>query len=286
MSYVPVMNQGLIALHGATGTQGAAIAAALTARDWSVRSLARRVGEQRGAVAVDQADSTALAEAYRGAQAVVVQLPLVFDAGVIDRQVDGIVGALQTAGTSQVVLNTNAPVPPAPIGVPFVDGRVRLASTLRDFVPRLTVVAPLFAYMENLAIPSSRDRIVDDGELAYPVPEHYEMPWLAVADLAGLVANLLEDSAPPDSVLMAGPQALRGSDAAEAMTYAVGRPVRWVTIDHAAYEVMLVPHLGPEAGSGVASFYAAPPAPSDMSAIPGLVRGTTTFREWVNARQW
>jgi uncharacterized protein YbjT (DUF2867 family) len=165
-----------------------------------------------------------------------------------------------------------------------VDGPVRLARSLPDATPVTTVVAPLFAYMENLAITSSTERIRARGELAYPVPAEFPMPWLALDDLAEVVADVLDDPAPAADRLVAGPEALRGPDAAAELAAAIGRDVRWVTIDHDEFESMLAPDLGPQAAAGVASFYAVQAHENATPLGPGLLHGATTLRQW--ASRW
>jgi uncharacterized protein YbjT (DUF2867 family) len=61
-----------IAVHGATGRQGAPIAAQLARSGYAVRSLSRATG-------ADLTDRASLAAAYAGADAVVLQFPLVYD---------------------------------------------------------------------------------------------------------------------------------------------------------------------------------------------------------------
>jgi uncharacterized protein YbjT (DUF2867 family) len=281
------MNQRTVVVHGATGTQGAPVARRLADRGWHVVGLARDTSgmpEHVTAAAADLADVRSLADAYQRADAVVVQLPLVFDAAAIDAHVGNVLEALKQAGAQRVVFNANSPLPSEEIGIPFVDGRVRLAAGLSSAAPVSTVVAPLFAYMENLAIVSSAERIRARGELAYPVPAEFPMPWLALDDLAGVVADVVDNPEPPTHRLVAGPEALRGPEAAAELATALGRDVRWVTIDHVEFESMLVPDLGPEAAAGIASFYAAPPAESGTPPGPGLVHGATTLEEW--ASRW
>lgn len=264
-------------VYGASGSQGGAIVRSLRRAGWDVTPISRGGG-------VDIDDLDALGAVHRDAGAAVVQLPLEFDPEVIDRQVDNIVRAVATARVPRVILNPNARLPPEEIGVPFVDGRVRLARRLRD-VASVTVVAPLFAYMENLQIPSSRQRIAG-GELAYPVPEEFAMPWVATDDLARAITDALASPAAPADQVVAGPELLRGADAAALLTEALGRPVRWVTVDHEGYAAMLVPHLGTDAGAGIASFYAAPPHAVQLDEVPGLVRGATSLRDWALAQTW
>lgn len=291
------MNQRTVVVHGASGAQGAPVARRLQREGWRVAGVARGPGglpDHVVPVRADLGDPAALAAAYEGADAVVVQLPLEFDPAVIAAQVDHVVAAVRRAGVTRVVLNASSPLPPGEIGIPFVDGRVRLARELAASVPATTVVAPVFAYMENLAIPASARRLRERGELAYPVPAAFPMPWLAADDLAATVADLLAAPAPvppgttpggvvPGVRLVAGPEALTGPAAAERVGGALGRPVTWVTIDHTEYEAMLRPHLGTEAAAGIAGFYASPP-PGSAPPGPEPVRGPTTLAAWATSR--
>lgn len=280
------MNHRTVVVHGASGVQGAPVARALLDRGVRVVGIARdtsRLPDGTVAARADLADADALAAAYRDADAVVVQLPLAFAPDLIEAHTRGIVAAVRRAEVGRVVLNTSSPVPHNELGVPFVDGRVRLVHALREAVAKATVVAPLFAYMENLAIPSSAERIRQRGELAYPVPDGFPMPWLALDDLAHAVADLLEDPAPPAQRALAGPAALPGPDAAAELAAALGRDVRWVSIDHVEYESMLAPHLGKASAAGIAAFYAPRPADAEPPSPPtDVVYGTTTLRHWAS----
>jgi uncharacterized protein YbjT (DUF2867 family) len=64
------MNIKTIAVHGATGSQGAPVAALLSAAGHRVRPLSRATG-------ADLLELASLEAAYAGADAVVLQLPLV-----------------------------------------------------------------------------------------------------------------------------------------------------------------------------------------------------------------
>lgn len=280
------MNHRTVVVHGASGAQGAPVARALLDRGVRVFGIARdpsRLPDGVIAARADLADADALATAYQGADAVVVQLPLAFAPDVIDAHTRAVVAAVERAEVGQVVLNTGSPVPPDEVGTPFVDGRIRLARALREAAATATVVAPLFAYMENLAIPSSAQRIRERGELAYPVPDDLPVPWLALDDLANAVADLLEDPAPPTRRILAGPAALAGPDAAAELTAGLGRDVRWVSIDHVEYAAMLAPHLGKASAAGIAAFYAPRPADAEPPAPPAdVVHGTTPLRHWAS----
>jgi uncharacterized protein YbjT (DUF2867 family) len=285
------MSTSTVVVHGAAGTQGAAIVRRLVAAGHRVRAVVRRtpaggVHPNATPVVADLLDPGALVDAYLGADAVVVQLPLVFAADTAVPQARAVLEALRKAAVPRVVFNTAAALAPEPVGVPFVDARVLLAAELADAVPRASIVSPASTYMENIAAPWSWP-LVGAGQLAYPLPASLPNPWLALDDLGAAVVDLLSAPVPPPLQVVAGPQALTGEEAAAELALALERPVRWRTVDPGEYERMLAPHLGPEAAAGVAAAYVPPPpgAPQAPPPDPAVVRtGTTTLRGWA-ARQ-
>jgi uncharacterized protein YbjT (DUF2867 family) len=276
------MTETTVVLHGATGTQGRALLHGLLTAGHHVRAVARRpspsaAGRAVQPVAADLLDLDALTAAYAGADAVVIQLPINFDDDA-PRQAETVLAALAKAGVRRAVFNTAGGLPPAtPIGVPFVDARVRLAAGLPDVVEHASVIGPAGPYLENIIAPWSRPLIRDRGELRYPIPAEAPIPWSAAADLATAIAELTVAAAPAPARIVAGPALLTGPELAAVVTPAAGRPVRWHTIDPAEYARMLTPHLGAAAAEGIASVYTAPaPAPD-----PALVtRGETTAAAW------
>src|ERR671910_2059617 len=101
-----------ITVHGATGSQGAPVAALLTAAGHDVRPATRASGADLG-------DRASLEAAYAGADAIVLQLPLVYDERALAMG-ENAARAAEAAGVRHLVINTGAPLPPEPIGVPFL----------------------------------------------------------------------------------------------------------------------------------------------------------------------
>ncbi|KAB2342697.1 SDR family oxidoreductase [Actinomadura rudentiformis] len=285
------MKNSWIVVHGASGAQGAPVVRHLLAAGHDVRALTRHgrsVDPAAQAVPADLLDTDALAGAYRGADGVVVQLPLVFAPDLALAQAESVLRALQSAGVPRVVFNSGTRLPPAPLGVPFVDARVMMATRLAEHVPSATVVAPAITYMENLVAPWSAPK-VRAGELAYPLDAEAEVPWVALDDLATTVVDLLGMDSPPGLQVVTGPQALTGEQAAAELSAVLGHQVRWRTIDPAEYERMLAPHLGTEAAAGIAAAYAppAPGAPPTPEPDPAVLRtGVVTLKEWASRQDW
>ncbi len=253
-------------VHGATGEQGAAIVRGLLSAGHRVRGIVRRVSGSRlhpdaEPVRAELLEPGSLTAAYSGADAVIVQLPLVFAADLAVRQAEAVLAGLRAAGVRRAVLNPGAMLPTAPVGVPFVDARVLVSAELPRSVEVATVIGPARTYMENLAAPWSAP-LVRAGEVAYPLPGDLPVPWVALDDLGTAVAALITSTAPPSFQIVAGPQALTGDQVAAELSAALEHPVRWNAITPAAYQEMLAPHLGAEAAEGVAAAYT-PPRPGN-----------------------
>jgi uncharacterized protein YbjT (DUF2867 family) len=279
------MSETTIVVHGATGTQGTAIVRALRAAGHRIRAVARRPRASTDPavepVVADLLDRDALVAAYTGADAVIVQLPLHF-ASDATRHADAVLTALSKGGVPRAVFNTGGVLPAGPIGVPFVDARVRLAARLPDAVPVASVVAPASMYLENLVAPWSRTLVHRDGEVRYPLPAHLPNPWVAADDLAAVVAELAV-AAPPTTRYVAGPSALTGPQVAAEVEDAIGRRVRWHTIEPQEYARMLTPHVGQATAAGIAAAYVNPAPRPDPSL---LVHGSTTVRAWAARQDW
>jgi uncharacterized protein YbjT (DUF2867 family) len=245
------MKPKTIAVHGATGSQGAPVARRLAARGHTVRPLSR-------ASSTDLFDRASLECAYARADAVVLQLPLIYDERVL-QIADNAARAVEAAGVAQLVINASAPLPATPIGVPFLDARHRAAAA---DVACVTVLQPT-TYLENLSAPWSAQRVVTQGVVAYPVPGDAPMAWLATADMARAVERAIDDEV-TGWFALPGPVAT-GNEVAGAIGAALGRAVIWHAITPDAYAELLRPQLGDHAADGTAEIYrmraAAPPAP-------------------------
>jgi uncharacterized protein YbjT (DUF2867 family) len=267
-----------IAVHGATGPQGAPVASLLTAAGYDVRPATRASG-------VDLGDRASLEAAYAGADAVVLQLPLVYDERAI-AMADNAARAAEAAAVRHLVINTGGPLPPTPIGVPFVDAR-HLAATAD--VPLVSVLQPT-TYLENLSAPWSATRVARDGVVAYPVPAEAPMRWVATEDVAVAIERAIARS-------MAGWFALpgiarTGHEIAAVLGEVLRRPVRWETISADAFGDLLRPHVGDHAADGTAAVYAMlasappPPAPDPAPAQDALDWAPRDAATWARGTQW
>jgi uncharacterized protein YbjT (DUF2867 family) len=266
----------IIAVHGATGSQGAPVAAALTAAGHVVRPVTRASG-------ADLLDRLSLEVAYGGADAVVLQLPLVYDERALE-MAENAARAAEETGVTHLVVNAGGLMPPEPIGVPFVDARHRAAAA---DVACVTVLQPT-TYMENLSAPWSADRVAS-GDVDYPVPGEAPMRFVATADVAGAVARAIERAAAGWFALPG--RAVTGHDVAAALGAVLGRPVRWRTIAPAEFADRMRPFVGDHAADGTAAVYemlaaSPPPAPDPGPARGALDWSPRDIATWAREVSW
>jgi uncharacterized protein YbjT (DUF2867 family) len=140
--------------------------------------------------------------------------------------------------------------------------------------------------MENLSAPWSAP-LVSDGVIAHPLPAELPLPWVALADLAEHVAAAVRGPGQQRG-LISGPRALTGDEAADALSVALARPVRWETIEPAEHEEMMRPHLGDHAAEALSRHFdvlaagltLAEPDPVDLRC------GRTGLGAWASSQVW
>jgi uncharacterized protein YbjT (DUF2867 family) len=278
----------VVAVHGATGVQGAAIARRLLDHGHRVRAVARHPDPWHGLLpgcescAADLMDADALAYAYAGADAVVVQLPLVFDERAVI-QAERVAEALHSSEVRRVVFNTGGPTPSEPVGLPYLDARTLLAGDLEGGPFSATVLEPVAGYMEHFSASWSAP-LVREGVLAFPLSPDACVPWVALDDVADQIAAALAGDEPP-RMQICGPAPLTGEQAADTLGRALGRSVQWTTLDPGEYADMLRPYTGDQIADGLAATLSQ--APPQLRPDPALLRvGGTDLEAWARSLAW
>ena len=267
------MTTNTVAVHGASGTQGSALANRLRAAGYQIRPLTSR--------SIDLTDIESLVHAYRHADAVVVQLPLVFDPVALS-YAETVLAALEKASVRRAMLNTGGPLPSEPVGVPYVDARWLLADRLPEAVESAWIFGPGGPYLENLLQPWSMRRVRERGELVYPLPGTLALPWVTLDDIGDAMAAALSGVWETRVNLLSGPQPIAGNMIAEAVAAAADRQVRWVQATPDEYQPLLATVIGADAAANVIAHAAAlTVAPAEM-----VRPGPTTIKQWALRHDW
>ncbi|GAA1390936.1 NmrA family NAD(P)-binding protein [Kitasatospora putterlickiae] len=239
-------------IHGATGAQGAPVAAALAAVGAPVTALTRNAGAVVAGArvrAVDLRATDTLADAYRGADGVFVHLPL---GGPEDRlrHAHNVVAALNAARPGRVVFSTSGGTP-----VEFADPAVTaVIDGLRRSGLSHAVIAPRL-FLENLLLPPVVTGAREQGVLRYPLPDGYPVSWVSHLDVADAVVALLGRPDVTGLIEVGLRPAVTGPELAEAFAARLGHAVTYEALTPAAFGDLLAPLLGTDAAAGVAGLY-------------------------------
>jgi uncharacterized protein YbjT (DUF2867 family) len=289
-----------VAVVGATGFQGGAVARLLAERHHRVRTLTRRPAGDRpplpdaSFVAGDLARPQDVRRLFEGTTHAAVTLPLVYERERVRLYARNIALAAMEAGVERLVLNTNTRVPHGPTTVPAFETRRIAEDVLRDSGVPLVVVRPP-VYLDNLFSPWNGPALVDEGVLAYPLPPSTPTAWLSHRDLAEAVyAALTVDGLDGRTFDIGGTHSLTGPELADAFGRGLGRRVQYVQLPPAVFQRGLAQLLGPDTAAGVAGIYhymATGADPLLLAADDGVAAEVLGVRaapvdEWVTRQPW
>ncbi|GAA4899837.1 SDR family oxidoreductase [Streptomyces coeruleoprunus] len=250
-----------VAVVGATGFQGGAVARLLADRNHRVRTLSRRPEGDRpplpgvACASGDLGSAEDVRALFEGATHAAVVLPLVYDRERVLRYAQHIAAAARSAGVRRIVYNANTRVPRTTTGVAAFETRRIAEDVLRESGVPLVVLRPP-VYLDNLFSPWNGPALVNEGVLAYPLPERTRTAWLSHQDLAEAVyAALTVDGVAGRTFDIGGERGLTGQELAAAFARSLGRPVRYVPLDPEVFEQGLARVLGADAAAGVAGLY-------------------------------
>ena len=235
---------------GATGNTGGATAASLLAAGVPVRVLLRDPGQAalwkaRGAeVAVgDNADASALARAFRGAEAVYVlnppayTLPDLFDRA--RRVAEAILKAAQRTRPKRLVVLSSIGAHLA-FGTGIILTNRAFEQILGDAPCPVTFLRPAY-FLENWKLAASvagRDGVLP----SFLAPLGRAIPMVGAADIGRTAAAAMRDPSPPRLIELAGPRDYSPRDAAAAFTATLGRRVTPFEIPVSEWPSVLSPY--------------------------------------------
>lgn len=289
-----------VAVVGATGFQGGAVARLLAERHHRVRALTRRPSADRpplpGAffLAGDLGRPEDVRRLFEGTTHGFVTMPLVYDPEQVEEYALNVAEAALDAGIVRLVFNANTRIPLGPTDVAAFETRRLAERVLRDSGVPLVVIRPP-VYLDNLFSPWNGPALVDEGLLAYPLPASARTAWLSHRGLAeAALAALTREGLEGRTFDVGGERSLTGGELASAFGRGLGRAVRYEELDPAAFERALGRLLGPETAAGVAGIYhymatGADPllmADDDGVSTEVLALAPAPVEEWVARQPW
>ncbi len=187
-----------IAVAGATGKQGGAVARRLLDRGHTVRALTRnpdkpaaQVLAERGAelARADLEDRASLDAALKGAAAL-FSVQDFLEAGVEAEQRQGI-NLTAAAGASGIghIVYSGASTIDRHTGVPHLDSKWQVETRVRSLDKAWTIFRPA-AFMDNWEW--DRETILETGVVRYPIRPDTLYRQVAVADIAAMVVTAFE----------------------------------------------------------------------------------------------
>lgn len=225
---------------GATGRQGGAVAAALTARGWAVTALVRDPGSP-GARALsaagirlvrgDLADEASIRRAMAGVHGVFSVQPSSGQGAAYDvtdedevRYGKSIAAIALESGVRHLVYSSVSAAGPDRTGMGHFDSKSEIEAYIRSLDLPATIVRPA-TFMELLMLPGMG---LDKGSFTFFLRPGQAGQFLAVRDIGAIVSTIFDD---PErfvgrTIEIASDQ-LTGDELAERLTQAAGTPIRY-----------------------------------------------------------
>ena len=227
-----------IAVCGATGLQGGAVARRLMSAGYRVRALTRRPESEASRAllalgaeptAADLNDTASLKAALAGAQGV-FSVQDFWEHGY-DREVEqgaNVIRAAVASGVEHLVYASVGGVDrTAGLGIRHFESKAAIEQLLRQAPLRWTIFRPV-TFLENFTMDAALQRLFRQGVVAFPYPGDQPFQLLALDDEADLVcAAFRNPSAFAGMVLEIASDTRRLSDVARAIGDAAGLTVQF-----------------------------------------------------------
>lgn len=227
-----------VLIFGATGDQGHSLMRQLVAAGYRVRAATRDPAQFPRdrfpgvePVSADFADQPSLDAATAGCSGIVMHLPFTFDRNYARLMGRNIGLAAKRAGAGKIVFHTSCVVMDEDLGIAGHDGRRDIEAELAaSGVPYVFIRSAVF--MDNMARVWVKPAIVNHGVFAYPAKPDLAVAWTDQEDIAAyMIAAFRHPRLVADRFTVGGPEILTGSQVADRLTEALGRPVQFQSLD-------------------------------------------------------
>lgn len=272
-----------IAVVGATGEQGGAVARTLLERGTPVRAIARDPTSERAralaeagaqVVAADLTDESSLRAGFDGASAVFAMASPTPDGGVEAEARHGktIARAAAAVAVPHVVYSSVGGVD-RDSGIPHFDSKLEIEQTLLELSVPCTFIRPVF-FMDNFVRFMAPTE--DDGTLVVrlPMPGDVALQMIAVVDVAAVsVVALLKPGRISDGAIEIAGDELTGEQVAAKFGELRGLPARFEQVPTTTLD---------DDNKAMFEWFANPPAyQADIDATRELDPQVLTFAQWL-----
>lgn len=296
-----------VLVFGATGDQGLPLMSALTAHDFRVRAATRQpdlfpreLFPKADVVAASFEDVASLKSACKGVDAIAMNLPFTFDRSYARMMGDNICKAARATGVQKIVFNTSCVIAPKDIGLAAHDGRRDIEAAMAESGMAWASIRSV-VFMDNMIRAWVKPAIVNHGVFAYPARDDLKISFVCLDDVgAYMAAAVAEPRVTAHAFSIGGPESLTGHEAAERLSVALGKPVRFQSLkpeEFARGMAKLVTgsdHVEPGSMWGrVAEFYSwyntQPTSPLEVDLRPALALlpvKPTPMLVWAKRQIW
>lgn len=292
---------------GAPADQGLPLVERLLAEGFAVTAGVRREDAMADTpwpdlptVHADITDADAMASAFAGQDAAAFHLPFEFDREKAAGFGKAIAEGAKRAGLKKIVFNTACFVADHDLDLSAHDGRRDIEAALAATRIPCAFIEPT-VFMDNQYRIWTRPLIMREGIFAYPAKPDLKINWVCLEDVAqAMVRALQTDAADGQHVPLGGPEALTGDQVAANLSEALGKPVRFQSLDPSEFaarmsELVTGSRDVPPASiyDGMAKFYAwynAQPSspllvdPQNARDLLGMQH--TPHLDWAKSKDW
>ena len=279
-----------ILVTGATGQQGGALARLLLKRGQRVRALTRKADSPAAVTLAGQGaelavgdfdDRASLERAMRGIDAVfLMATPTQAGIEAESRQAITVADAATAAGVRHLVYSSVANAD-RETGIPHFDSKFVVERHIQALGIPFTIIGPVF-FMDNFAgsflLPGLRE-----GKLALALPASRKLQQIALADIAGFAALVLERREPflRQRIDLASDER-SGAEVAEILSRVLGRRIEYVELPLEAVRA------GSEDQARMFEWLDRVGFSADIAALRRAYPevGWHSFEEWAKAQDW
>ena len=240
-----------------TGSQGASIAKAFKGQGYTVASMVRKPAEIAGYdVAVGSFSDTALlASLMKGSDAIVLTLPLLFDAQEIIGITENIVAATKEANVQTLIFNSSIPLGSSKTSYPAIDVKHDALNILNKSGLDIITLMPTI-YLDNLSAPFLLPVIQESKIIPYPIADELNFNWISHENLGRYcVAALKDKNLINEKVLITNKGGYSKQDIAKLISAEVNAEINYIATTPAEFEQNLKPILGDYVADEIANLY-------------------------------